>query len=295
MSSVPSNEIARTPAKGQTLPNPFSAPHTPTPTVKTTTRSDTAKSRCRYVDRTGETPTDTDWENFIVILGSEVTSLEGPVYGIIGERSTTRAKGRKKQSQQPAYIIRETFEGTIGTESFLVQKDSIDFVTRERHSAHLDNLLYRHGRVVNYLGSLEYCQVIDLSTDTMGVPDGLFILLRGSDPGVENYASWDPEEFKVCSIIEYMTNYGGGQGKSKEKKVNQTGALLSENLLTSTDLKGYQGKSKVFFTINCDMGEELSYLTEIGEWEQTTPEEYLENEVFIEEKPVEPLEVKPRR
>ena len=292
MSSQPSNEIARTPARGSTTANPFSTVTPPqSPTVKTTTRADTIKARYRYVPREGNTPSGTDWESYIVKLGAEVTGLEGPVYGIIGERSTTRAKGKKKQSQQPAYLIREVFDDTIGDESFVVQKDNIEFVTKESHKMHLDNLLYRHGRMINYVGVITYCQVIEVSKDLMGCPDGLLVLKRGDEPGDENYLNLDSIELKVCSLIEYMTNYGGGQPKTRQKKVNQTGALLVENLLTSTDLKGYQGKSKVFCTIDCDMGQELTFLTEVGEWKQTTPEEYLETEVFgleepqVEEKP----------
>ena len=188
------------------------------------------------------------------------------------------------------------FEGTIGSETYTVEKGSIEFVTRENHEKHLENLMYRHGRILNYVGLIEYVQVIGISTDLTGSPDGLIVLKRGDLPSEDNRMNLDENELKVCSILEYITDYGSGFGKTKQKKVNQTGALLTENILTSTDFIGYQGKSKVNFTIDCDMGEELTYLTEVGEWKQITPEEYMLNEVFgLEEKePVKVAPVKPK-
>ena len=159
-------------------------------------------------------------------------------------------------------------------------------MTKVRHVAQLDNLLFRTGRKVNYSGKVDYCQVALVDHNSLGDPDGLIVFNRGDEPSDDNKYQLDRDDFKVCSQIEYMLNYGGGQPKSKWNRINQTGGLLDENILSEMDLKGYQGKSTVHFTIHCDMGEELTYLTEEGEIKQSTPEEYLISEVYdaIEEK-----------
>ena len=301
MASFPTNEILRTPAKGATDANPFAStspldntgPAGPKPTGATT-RAASGKARFQYVLYDGDTPTDTSWTNYIVKLDATVTQLEGPVFGIIGEPVSAAPKGKKKQSQREGYYVREIYRDSIGSEAFVVQRDNIECVSMNRHQAQLDNLLFRPGRKVNYDGKLEYCQIVDIDTNTIGELDGLIAINRGEDPTEENQYHVDVEDFKVCTMLEYMTNYGAGESKPKWKKVNQTGSLLSENLMTPTDLKQYQGKSKVNFVISCDMGQELTYLSELGEPKQISPEEYLNEEIFdTPEATPEEVKVKP--
>ena len=284
MSSYPSKEIQRTPARGSTDPSPLSLS---SPTQGVTTRSATGKALYRYVQDDGDTPTDSCWEHFIVLLEAPVTKLEGPVYGIIGEPVTTRSKGRKKQSQRDGVYVREIFHDSVGSDAYVVNRDNLEFVTKSRHEAHLDNLVFRTGRKVNYVGKIQYCQIVDTDSNVHGEPEGLIAINRGDEPELVNRYHVDSVDFKVCTLLEYILDYGSGEGKSKMKKVCQTGSLLDENILNETDLIGYQGKSKVNFTVSCDMGEELTYLSEEGEWKQTTPEEYLDSQVYdlVEEKP----------
>ena len=285
MASFPSREIQRTPLKGASDPNPLNLPSN---VEGVTTRSASGKAQYRYVENDGESPSETLWQNYIVKLDASVTQLEGPVFGIIGEPVSVQPKGKKKQSQREGYYVREIFHDSVGTEAYLVERSNIECVTKICHVAHLDNLLFRVGRKVDYEGKLQYCQIVDVDTNANGDPAGLVGINRGDEPTLENRYHVDVEDFKVCTMIEYMTNYGSGETKSKWKKVNQTGSLLAENLTSSTELKQYQGRSKVFCKIDCDMGEELPYLSEIGDYTQITPEEYLETEAYeptVEEKP----------
>ena len=276
----------RTPARGQTPADPLLST-SPSQNDQVTTRSTTAKNRYRYVDGHDRTPNDTNWENYIVILGASVTKLEGPVYGIIGEPVTIAPKGKKKKSQRGGFYVRELFENTIGSEAYKVERDNLEFITKIRHDSQLEGLLFRPARYLNIVGELEYCQVVEVHLNDEGLPEGLTVMNRGDEPSQGDDHILNPDQLKICSMNEYMLDYGAGLGKKKELRVNRTGVEFVENIESMTDILTLRGKSSVFLQVTCDMGEEITYLTEVGEWKQTTPEEYFETEVYEAEDPEE--------
>ena len=277
MSSFPAaNELTRTPAKSADGSLLLTTP----PRSKASTRSDTAKARYRYVDSEGDRPNDTDWENFIVILDASITKMDGPVFGIVGSPASVFSKAKKKSSQRQGVHVRELYHDAEGVEEFVADRNLLEFVTKERHVMQLDHLKYRTGRILSDNDTVEYVQVCELQSDLNDIPRELID---------ENMFAIDPASFHKCSQIEYMLNYGCGEHKSRMAKVNKSGCLLEDRICNLTGLKRQRKPSQSFFTIDCDMGDELPYLNEEGELEMTTPEEYLINEVYdtpaVEEKP----------
>ena len=295
MSAFPANELSRTPSKAESdasllLRSPELLPKSPERTSKATTRNDTARGRYKYVENESEYPNDTDWEHYIVILDASITKMEGPVFGIIGGPASVVSKTKKKSSQRQGVYVREIYHDAMGVDEFVVDRNRLEFVTKKRHVKQLDHLKYRTGRIVGDNDTLLYVQVCEIQCDNDGVPQHLVVIQRGDDTVEDNKLAIDASRFHKCSPIEYMLNYGCGENKSREGKVNKTGRLLEGRISNSTDLKRQRGPSQTFFTIDCDMGSELPYLNEEGESEVTTPEEYLINEIYddiiVEVKPV---------
>ena len=289
MSSFPANELLRTPAKDADASILLTSP----PRVKPITRNDTAKGRYRYVDVEGEHPSDTVWENYIVILDASVTKMDGPVFGIVGGPASVVSKAKKKSSQRQGVYVREIYHDAVGVEEFIADRNLLEFVTKDRHKVQIDQLLYRTGRILKDNGTLEYVeyvQVSEIQCNSKGIPQELVVIRRGEESTDDNKFAIEPASFHKCSQIEYMLNYGYGEHKSRMAKVNRSGCLLEDRISNATDLKRQRGSSQAFFTIDCDMGEELPFLNEEGEPEMTTPEEYLTNEVYetpeVESKPV---------
>ena len=189
MASFPTNEILRTPARGATNADPFSSPaSSPTASVGpgpagrkpgATTRSVTGKTRFNYVLYDGDTPTETSWMNYIVKLDANVTHLEGPVFCIIGEPVSTALKGKKKQG----YYVREIYRDSVIPKAYVMESDNIECVPIGRHQAQLDNLLFSVGQKVNYDVKLEYCQIVDTDTNTIGDQEGLLPHLKNPRSG----------------------------------------------------------------------------------------------------------------
>ena len=288
MSAYPTNELTRTPGKNMDASALLNSP----PVRKPVTRNDTTQGRYRYVDSNGEYPTDTTWEYYIVILDAHLTHMEGPVFGIIGGPVSVISKSKKKSSQRDGVYVRELYGNSMGAEEFVADRNRLEFVSEERHKAQLDHLRYRAGRIIDNDGLVQYVQVTDFQCDSEDVPEDLIVVRRGEDPDTESFAV-ELSEFTRCSLVEYVLNYGGGEPQSSVLKINKTGCLLEERITCETDLIRQRGKSKSYFTIICDMGQELTFLNEVGENEQTTSEEFMTNEIYEETLPV--IEKKPTK
>ena len=269
------------------------------PRAKAVTRNDTTLGRYRYVDESGEYPTDTDWEYSIVILDAHLTQMDGPVFGIVGGPASVVSKSKQKSSQREGVYVRELYGNSMGSEEFIADRNRLEFVSESRHKAQLDQLRYRAGRIISDEGLVQYVQV----TETYGInpdePTDLIVVLRGEDPDVDSFEI-TPSELTRCSMVEYVLNYGGGEPLSSLSKINKSGCLLEERITCETDLIRQRSNSKSYYTITCDMGQELTFLNQHGENEQTTPEEYMVSEVFddvplepeAEKKPVAKIKVK---
>ena len=73
---------------------------------------------------------------------ANITSFEGPVFGITGEPVSVKGKNR---SQRPGVHVREIFNFSMGDVSYVMEKDALEYCTYLRHEANMDHLLFRFG------------------------------------------------------------------------------------------------------------------------------------------------------
>ena len=235
------------------------------------TRSTSNKASLHYVTKAGVRPNVTDATGFVVVLDASITALDGPIVGIVGEPVSVKSKGK---SQRSGVYVRELFEGVIGDIPYVVDKAGLEFITAARHAADMDNLLYRHGRLLDHdIDELFYGQVVELEFDSLGTPNGLFICPRGTQ-GKENWIQTNPWEFRSCSQLEYLLNYGAGEKESRHNLVTRWGLAINARVGKAKDLKTLIGSQKGRPSVLIDFKETVSFLSEDGDEKNISTDDY---------------------
>lgn len=258
-------------------PSPSVILVTPARTSKAQTRSDSSKPTPLFVAADGDRPTVTDVSDYIVILDADITDLDGPIFGIIGEPVSVKSKGK---SQRPGVYVRELFQGSIGETAWVVNKSGLEFITAARHAADMDHLLYRHGRIIDPLSNeICYGQVAQLNFDGVGTPNGLYICPRGLQ-GSEHWLRSNPWDFQLASSLEFMLNYGAGEKDGRHQVITRWGLAMSNRIGTATTLKTLIGYQKGRPSVDINFKDEVIFLSADGSPKTCSADEFLANEVF---------------
>ena len=275
--SSQSHQILRTPSSGS-VPVDQSQPFIPMDgSSPAATRSATVTSTFKYVDQMGSTPVTTNISGFIVLLPASITSFEGPVFGIVGEPVTVSSKRR---SQRLGVYVRELFKKNIGDVAFMVEKDELEFVTKARHFADMDNILYRFGRVIDAdMGDIINVQVVALDYDRLGVPRGILVCPRGSS-GQEHWLQSNPWQFKASSKLEYFLDFGSGELKNRLANITRWGIAMTKRVGSVQDITSLLGTTKAHPKISIEFAIEVQHLDSDGESQAISAEDFLNTEIF---------------
>ena len=246
-----------------------------------TTRASSDKAALYYVSVAGGHSNVPDITGFVVVLDANTTSLDGPVFGVVCGPASVKSKGK---SQRSGVVARELFEGNLGGVSYIVDKQGLEFITAARHAADMDNLLYRHGRLLDCdLDELYYGQVTQINFDNDGTPNGMMVCPRGLE-GKEHWFRSNPWEFRLCSQLEFLLNYGVGEKESRHNLISRWGLAISNRAGKAKDLKTLIGTQKNRPVLKIDFKDKVTVLSEDGDTKVISTDDYLAHEGF--KKPV---------